>query len=154
VSRSLRSFNYPDRYIRHRNFLGELTPIASELDKQDATFSISNDGAVGTVALIYSNNIVGNCLRHQDFRIKLAHYNPGLVPPNPPPETPEQKQLRLDCTFTAVAGLADSRARSFRSVNFPDRYIRHRDFHLYLEPANDELAKKDCTFWLVDPWIP
>lgn len=32
--------NFPDRFVRHANFLGELTPIVSELDKNDATFEI------------------------------------------------------------------------------------------------------------------
>jgi len=37
---SLRSINFSDCFIRHANFLGELTPIVSELDKNDATFEI------------------------------------------------------------------------------------------------------------------
>jgi GH43 family beta-xylosidase len=36
---SYQSYNYPSRYIRHINYGLEITPIASTLDKQDATFS-------------------------------------------------------------------------------------------------------------------
>lgn len=154
VSRSLKSFNFQDRYIRHRNFLGELTPIVSDLDKKDATFSISNDATPGTFAVIRSNNFPGRVLRHQDFRMKLHEYNPGLASPNPPPETPEQKLLREDSTFKVVRGLADSSGVSFESVNHPGRFIRHRDFHLYLEPADTDLARRDATFLLSPPWIP
>jgi hypothetical protein len=39
---SLRSANFPDRFLRHQNFLGELIPISSDLDKADATFIIAN----------------------------------------------------------------------------------------------------------------
>ncbi|MFB6801674.1 AbfB domain-containing protein [Peribacillus butanolivorans] len=44
---------------------------------------------------------------------------------------------------------------SFRSMNFPDRYIRHRDFHLYADfiPQNDQLALKDSTFRITNPAI-
>lgn len=37
---SLRSVNYPTRYVRHQNFQGELTEIGSELDKRDGTFVV------------------------------------------------------------------------------------------------------------------
>ncbi|MBN3896083.1 MAG: AbfB domain-containing protein [Nostoc sp. NOS(2021)] len=38
---SIQSFNFPTFYIRHRNFLGEISPISSSLDRADATFRIS-----------------------------------------------------------------------------------------------------------------
>ncbi|MEM5627330.1 AbfB domain-containing protein [Bacillus wiedmannii] len=42
--RSFQSFNFQYRFIRHQNFLGELTPIQenSNLDRMDATLKISN----------------------------------------------------------------------------------------------------------------
>jgi hypothetical protein len=153
MSASLKSMNYPDRFIRHQNFLGELTPIMSELDKADATFSSINNFTVGTVAQIRSSNFSSMCLRHQNFRIKLNEYNPGLIPPNPPPESPEEQLLREDCTFTVRQGLADSAGVSFESVNYPGRFIRHRDFHLYLEPADSDLARRDATFLKAPPFI-
>lgn len=94
------------------------------------------------------------CLRHQDFRIKLLEFNPGLIPPDPRPETPEEKLLREDSTFKVVRGLADPAGVSFESVNFPGRFIRHRDFHLFLEPADSDLARRDATFIVVPPFIP
>lgn len=154
MSASLRSLNFQDRFIRHQNFLGELTPIVSELDRNDATFSIRNDATPGTVANIRSNNFPTMCLRHQDFRIKLHEFNPGLIPPNPRPETPEEKLLREDSTFNVVRGLADPAGVSFESVNIPGRFIRHRDFHLFLEPADSDLARRDATFIVVPPFIP
>jgi len=154
MSASLRSLNFPDRFIRHQNFLGELTPIVSELDKADATFSSINDFRVGTVAQIRPSNFSTMCLRHQDFRIKLHEFNPPISGPNPRPETPEEQLLREDCTFTIRQGLADSAGVSFESINFPGRFIRHRDFHLFLEPADSDLARRDATFLKAPPFIP
>src|SRR5262249_4747440 len=98
-------------------------------------------------------NFPSMCLQHQDFRIKLAEFKPRLIDPNFP-ETPEEKLLREDSTFTVVPGLADSGGISFQSVNFPDRFIRHRDFHLFPEPADGDLARQDATFIIVPPFIP
>ena len=152
MSVSLQSKNFPDRFIRHQNFLGELTPIVSELDKNDATFGVGT--TPGTAVNIRSINFPSMCLRHQDFRIKLNEFNPGLLGPNPRPETPEEKLLREDSTFIVVRGLADGAGISFESVNFPGRFIRHRDFHLFLEPADSDLARLDATFTIVPPFIP
>lgn len=37
---AIRSFNFADRFVRHANFLGELTPVANHLDRQDASFIV------------------------------------------------------------------------------------------------------------------
>ncbi|WP_112263910.1 AbfB domain-containing protein [Lentzea terrae] len=39
--------------------------------------------------------------------------------------------------------------RSFRSVNYPDRYVRHRDNLAYVEPASTASARQDATFTVV-----
>jgi hypothetical protein len=132
----LQSFNFQDRFIRHQNFLGELTPIMSELDRNDATFSIGS-GTLGSIENIRSSNFPSRVLRHQDFRIKLDEFN-GLTPVE-------------DASFKLVPGLADPAGISFASVNFPDRFIRHRDFHLFLEPADSDLARSDATFFRASP---
>jgi len=35
---------------------------------------------------------------------------------------------------------------SFQSYNYPYRYIRHRDFELYIENIKTDLDRKDATF--------
>jgi len=45
-----------------------------------------------------------------------------------------------------VPGLSDPNAISLQSFNFRDRFLRHRDFHLFLEPADSDLARRDATF--------
>jgi Alpha-L-arabinofuranosidase B (ABFB) domain len=43
---------------------------------------------------------------------------------------------RQDATFTIVPGLADSSCYSFRSANYPTRFLRHYDYRLRLD-VND-----------------
>jgi hypothetical protein len=136
--RSLQSYNFPDFYIRHRNFLGEISTISSTLDKQDATFKIVTGLADSNCISFQSQNNPGAYLRHQEFRIKLA--------------TLENSQLfKADATFCQRPGLADSTLASFESYNSPGRYLRHRDSNLYIEKDESELFRKDATFRIVNP---
>ncbi len=155
---SLQSTNFPDRFIRHQNFLGELSQIQTELDRQDATFFIPDGAGEGSLVMLRSTNFPLHVFRHQDFRLKLHEFNPPLSPPpemgGPRPETPEERLLREDASFIVVRGLADSAAVSFRSFNFPDRFIRHRDFHLFVEAADSDLARRDATFREIPPFAP
>ena len=46
-----------------------------------------------------------------------------------------------------VPGLADGiNGVSFRSYSHPDRYIRHRDFQIWVESGSDSLFERDATF--------
>jgi hypothetical protein len=126
-----RSHNYPDRFIRHRNFLGELTPEDQVPD--DFKFRLVSRGD-GLVAL-RSVNFPDRYLRHQSFEIKLHG-----------PNGPDDELWWKDSTFRMVPGLADPSGVSLQSLNYPDRYLRHRNFKLYLEPADSPLARADATF--------
>ncbi len=56
-----------------------------------------------------------------------------------------------DATFTKVAGLADGAWTSFRSYNFPDRYLRHSGYVLRIDPITSSSSttdKQDATFRL------
>jgi hypothetical protein len=61
------------------------------------------------------------------------------------PFDPYQDQL-----WTLVPGLADAAGVSFRSVNYPDRYLRHYSYAMVLN-ANDGTAAfaADATFYRV-----
>ena len=148
---SLRSRNFPDRFVRHQNFLGELTPIQSDLDRQDGTFD-TQEFTGGQVRLVATNpSLIQFVLRHQDFRVKLNQFNPPLLPPGGE-FPPDIQLLSQDSLFVKQPGLAGGGV-SFRSVNFPDRFIRHRDFHLFVEPADSELARNDATFDEMPPFV-
>jgi Alpha-L-arabinofuranosidase B (ABFB) domain len=122
---SLELFNFPGRFIRHQNFLGELMPIQSDLDRNDRTRG-SEDLQTGSAVSFRPVNFPTFVLRHQDFRIKLSEFNPPLVPPPPLAAAPEQREialLREDSTFFVRQGLAEANAFSFASSNFPGRFI-------------------------------
>jgi hypothetical protein len=132
----LESLNYPGLFIRHRNFLGELTRIATDLDRKDASFRLVPGLANRSLVSFESVNYPGYYLRHQGFRIKLMR-GPG------------DDLFRKDATFRRVPGLANRSMVSFESLNYPGYYIRHRNFHLYLERGNSDLFRKDATFRFV-----
>lgn len=143
--RSFQSLNYPDRFIRHRNYHGELSPIHSNLDKWDATFDWVWVDESRNLVRLRSFNFPNHYLRHQNFRIMLHKDNPA------------DSLMQADSTFILTPGLGDpfSSNVSFRASNFPEHYIRHRDFHLYLDfiRPNDQLGRKDATFRVTNPWI-
>lgn len=136
---SLRSFNHPTYYFRHRDYLGQLTTISTDPDKQDATFRVVPGLADPAAISFESVNFPGYYLRHQGFALKLQPYaNDDL--------------FRKDATFRVRLGLASSTRSSFESINFPGYYLRHKDFKLYLQQGSDDLFKKDATFEVVAPW--
>ncbi len=136
---SLRSFNYPTYYIRHRNYLGELTTISTDFDKQDATFRVVQGLSDPSAISFEAVNFPGYYLRHQNFQLKLQPFaNDDL--------------FRKDATFRVRRGLASSTRSSFEAVNFPGYYLRHKDYKLYLQQGSDDLFKKDATFEVVAPW--
>jgi|GEM_PF-1380669 len=135
---SLQSYNYPDRFIRHKEFLGELTVITSDLDKKGATFKIVPGLADNTQISFESIDYPGYYLRHENFRLNLH-------------KSSDDQLFKEDATFKKVPGLADNAWASFESYNFPGHYIRHRDYHMYLEEGSDDLFKADVTFKIAAP---
>lgn len=135
---TLRSHNYPDRAIRHRNFMGELTVIQSQLDMKDSTFKVVKGLADPSAISFESANYPGYYLRHQNFQIKLH-------------KSDRSRLFLEDATFRKVPGLADDSKISFESFNFPSYYIRHKNFKLYLEQGSGDLFMKDTTFTMDSP---
>ena len=138
-----RSFNFPDHFIRHQNFLGELSTL--DALTEDFLFLIILAGQQRQVVL-RSVNFPDRYLRHRNFRIMLEA-----------PSGPGDQLFRQDAIFHMDEGLADPNGISFRSSNFPDRYLRHRDFHLWAEPLSSPNLAPDATFHqmlppvLIDP---
>jgi hypothetical protein len=134
---TLRSINYPDHFIRHRNYLGEITPVASDLDRADASFRMVPGLAGGDSVSFESKNYPGHYLRHQDFRIKLHPADSSSL-------------FRNDASFRVKPGLANASWGSFESVNYPGYHLRHRNYHLYIEQGDGDLYRKDCTFKVLE----
>ncbi|MDX6281073.1 MAG: hypothetical protein QOH03_2144 [Kribbellaceae bacterium] len=127
--------NVPGFFIRHFNFAGELARKDGPLD--DYSFALLNRGQGHTA--FRSANFPDRFLRHRDFRIFLE-----------PPAGANDEQHRADSTFVFLRGLTgEDETFSFRSLDFPDRFLRHRDFHLFVEapPAPDDPGfAQDATF--------
>jgi hypothetical protein len=89
--------------------------------------------------------ITNKFLRHKNFRLLLEAPAPGDDP-----------QFLEDSIFFELSGLKPSKDKSrnelhsYLSVNFADenRYIRHIDFHFFIDVAadEDEQAQADATF--------
>lgn len=135
---SFESVNYSGHFMRHRNSLGELTTVNSDLDRQDSTFVVRQglSGAPNSVSF-ESVNYPGRFLRHQDFRLKL-HTNDGA------------NLFRQDATFVQRGAVCPGCApggMSFESVNAPGHFIRHANYELWIA-RNDgsDLFAKDATW--------
>jgi hypothetical protein len=141
---SFNSFNYPSYFMRHRNFLGELSLVASDLDRADTTFTVRsglNGSPIGVS--LESVNYPGSFLRHQDFRIKLQ--------PNDGSDL-----FRQDATFmynnSQSAGTLRYADTDFESVNFPGYFIRHSNYQLWLAQRDgSDLFNNDATWEAVPP---
>jgi len=133
-----RSFNQRNHFIRHRNFLGELT--RKEGPREDFLFAVVSRPQ-GAVALRSKNFPL--FLRHRDFRVRLEG-----------PRGANDQLFTKDSTFLVVRGLADPNGISFESLNLHKHYIRHRDFHLFLEPENSPNLAPDATFFKEFPSVP
>jgi len=138
---SFRSYNFGDRYIRHRNFLGYLEPINDELGRKDATYKLVPGLANRNCTSFESVNFPGHFLRHENFQLKLARRI-------------NQRLFSEDATFCIKSALFgnDASSWSFESLNFPGHYIRHRNFELWIDPSDgSDLFRKDATFGITNP---
>jgi len=142
--RSLQAYKPQDYYMRHVGFVGRISPAKSDQDVKDANFRIVPGLANKNCISFESTNVRDHYLKHAFFRIVLA-------------KRLDEQKFREDATFCIVWGLhktsrsgADS--MSFRSYNFPNRYIRHRNFELWLDQyENTALFRDDATFFMVPP---
>jgi hypothetical protein len=133
-----RSFNYPRHFIRHRDFLGDLS--MKEGPAEEFLFAIVDRGGQDRVALRAKSFPM--FLRHRDFRMRLEG-----------PTGSTDRQFANDSTFLLVPGLADPSGISFESLNFRGRFIRHRDFHLFVEPDDSPNLAPDATFFKEFPSV-
>ncbi|MCX5914016.1 MAG: C25 family cysteine peptidase [Deltaproteobacteria bacterium] len=147
--RSLKSYNFPDRSIRHHFYRGELTPITTGLDRQDATFRIvpglADSGITNTYQFVSFEawNFPGWYLGDENGTLVLRQRSTC------------DRDFDRRATFKQVAGLSDGSAQSFESYLRTGHFIRHRDFTLFVETGSGDLFRKDATFQFTAPaWDP
>lgn len=128
----LKSWNFPDRYVRHAANVGRIDAMPFD-PYQDSQWKVVPGLADGAGVSFESVNFPGRFLRHAAFNVVLAQNNNTAV-------------FRADATFYRVAGLANASWSSFRSYNFPTRYIRHAGDVLYVQEIAGAAAQADATF--------
>lgn len=127
------AFNFRGQFMRHRNFLVDLTPRDKIAD--DFTFDVIPRGGQGLVSL-RSKNFPKRFVRHRDFRLRLEE-----------PSGPNDKLFARDSAFFMERGLADENGVTFRSFNFRDRVIAHHNFQFSILPESTPNIAPDATFF-------
>jgi non-reducing end alpha-L-arabinofuranosidase len=128
----LKSSNFPDRYVRHADYVARLDAYPFD-PYQDQLWRMVPGLADPAGVSFESVNFPGRYLRHSNYAIRLDAGD-------------NTAGFRADATFHRVAGLADSAWSSFRSHNFPDRYLRHSGYLLRIDPISTATDRADATF--------
>ncbi|WP_277210683.1 AbfB domain-containing protein [Isoptericola croceus] len=132
----LQSYNLPDRYVRHANYVGRIDANVSPA--ADAQFRIRRglvSGSTGRVSF-ESVNFPGYYLRHYSYRIRLERHDGSAT-------------FAADSTFQQVASAVSSGHVMFRSHNFPDRFLRHASSLLRIDPLSSDQDRADSSFRIV-----
>ncbi|MFJ6675743.1 family 43 glycosylhydrolase [Actinosynnema sp. NPDC091369] len=129
----LKSYNYPDRFIRHWEYRGRVEANVAPLADSQFRVVTGLNGS-GTVSL-ESTNFPGYYLRHRNYELWVER-NDGSA------------TFRADASFFRRAGLASGSGVSFESTNFPGQYIRHNGTYVNLTTTPDSVARADATFIL------
>lgn len=127
----LKSYNFPDRFVRHADGIARIDPYPME-PPADQQWRIV-PGLTGSGVSFESYNHSGRYLRHSGFELRLEEQDGSDL-------------FAADATFHQEPGLADGSWTSFRSQNFPDRYLRHSNYVLRIDPIDDATGRADATF--------
>ncbi|MFI6733307.1 glycoside hydrolase family 43 protein [Nonomuraea sp. NPDC050451] len=141
-NRSLRSANFPDRYVRHRDQLAYVDPLSTSsslADRQSATFTVTAGLAHSGCYSFQSAGQPGYYLRHYNLRLTLQRDDGSAI-------------FRSDATFCGRAGLAGGGTTSFESYNLPGRYLRHYNYEMRLDlRESTSVFASDASFTVTSP---
>ena len=133
---SFQTFNFPDRFIRHMDWLGRVEPAHG--NSGSITYRVV-PGLGGRCVSLESTDVPGHFLRHQDWRIKLSPLD-------------ADGNMRADATFCMVPGMASTTGVSFEAISAGGHFIRHRNFELWLDrPDGSDQYRNDATFLAAPP---
>ncbi|WP_026931967.1 glycoside hydrolase family 43 protein [Glycomyces tenuis] len=131
----LKSYNFPDRYVRHASDIGRIDPFPME-PPADQQWRLVSGLADPSGVSFESVNRPGRYLRHVNYEMRLEANDGSAL-------------FAADATFLRTAGLADGSWASFRSHNFPDRCLRHSGYVLRvdpIDPGSSQADREDATF--------
>ncbi|MEW2354939.1 AbfB domain-containing protein [Spirillospora sp. NPDC029432] len=149
---SLFSNNLPDFFIIDHGGLVDIAEIKTEEDRRNATFQWTgrnlNFGEQGM--LVRAVAPPGFCLHiatFDNFRIHSKFFT-GITDPQ------VKAQVIEESTYVLEPAEIDPNQASFRSVKFPDRFIRHRNFELFAERVASPGELQDACFRIAQPLHP
>lgn len=134
---ALEAENFRGHFVRHRNYLGYIAQVRTQLDRADSTWRLV-PGLIGRGYSLESRNFPGWYLRHSNYRLKISPYSTTRL-------------FKADATFYLRSGLSRPGGswRSLESYNYPNYFIRHRNYELWLDRRDgSQLFKRDATFLL------
>ncbi|MFD3329629.1 AbfB domain-containing protein [Streptomyces sp. NPDC058701] len=149
---SLFSNNFPDFFIIDHGGLVDIAKIETEDDRRNATFQWTGPSlSVGERGmLVRAVAPPGFCLHiatFDNFRIHSKFFT-GITDPQ------VKAQVIKESTYTLEQAEIDPNQFSFRSVQFPDRVIRHRNFELFAEPVVTPDELQSACFRISQPLHP
>jgi hypothetical protein len=128
----LKSYNFPDRYVRHANYAGRIDPYPFD-PYTDSQWKLVPGLADPAAVSFQSVNFPTRYLRPDNYQLVLQ-VNDGTT------------AFAQDATFYPTAGLADAGWTSYRSYKYPTRYIRHYAYELRIDPVSTATERADATF--------
>ncbi|MFD8531053.1 glycoside hydrolase family 43 protein [Streptosporangium canum] len=131
----LKSYNFPDYFVRHANRIGRIDPYPFD-PYREQLWRVVPGLADSNAVSFESVSVPGSFLRHSNYAIRLD------------PDD-NSSGFRADATFHRVAGLADGNWSSFRSHNFPTYHLRHQGYVLRIDPisaSSSAADRQDATF--------
>ncbi len=137
---SLQPVTWPAYRVRHQNYKGLLSQIdagSAPGDRMDASFVVRPGLANADCVSLEAKGIPGYFLRHQNFQVGLMQ-NDG------------SDAAARDSTFCprpAANGSASMGTVSLEALSWPDYFLRHKDFQLYImKDDGTDQAKTDTSF--------
>lgn len=133
----LQSYNFPDRYIRHSNYRGQLDANVSPV--QDSQFKMVA-GLTSTDGVSFESvNFPGYFLRVRSNGEVWLDQNDSAT------------AFKNEATFRRVAGLADSKKFSYQMWTDSTKYLRHSNYLLYAQAGSGSTFNGDATFTELAP---
>lgn len=137
VNVRIQSYNFPDRYIRHSNYRGQLDANVSPV--QDSQFKMVA-GLTNTDGVSFESvNFPGYFLRVRSNGEVWLDQNDSAT------------AFKNEATFRRVAGLADSKKFSYQMWTDSTKYVRHSNYLLYAQAGSGSTFNGDATFTELAP---
>ncbi|GAB2962937.1 hypothetical protein GCM10023080_024460 [Streptomyces pseudoechinosporeus] len=136
--KSVQAVNYPDRYWHLSSGVIRLDQVSSRSGsetREDSSFKVVSGLAKPSCYSFQMSD--GRYVRHQNFRLRVSGNDGSAL-------------FRQDATFCPIQSPYSDDAVMLQAVNYPDRFLRHKNFELVLDPYGyNTTGRQDFFFRLV-----